>query len=249
MGALGLPEKKGQVVVSQSMYFPWIGLLEQIRLAEVFVHYDDVQYTRGFYNRVQVKTGQGSKWITVPLRDQHRGQKIDEVHVDDRSDWRTQHRNVLKHAYLKAPFRDEMLALVDSVFSQPAMTLADVSRASIMALSGYFGLTRNCRFVASSSLGIEGISSRRLHDLVKFLDGTIYITGHGARNYLDHMLFERSGIAVRYMRYQCIPYPQLHGEFTPYVTALDLVANCGRDGVHVIRSSTVDWKEFVNESH
>jgi hypothetical protein len=231
------------------MYFPWVGLLEQIRLAEVFVHYDDVQYTRGFYNRVQVKTGQGTQWITVPLREHHRGQKIDEVCIDDRIDWRTQHRNILKHAYLKAIFRDEMLALVDSVFSRPASTLADVSRASILALSEYFGLTGDCRFVASDSLGISGSSSQRLHDLVRFFDGTRYITGHGARNYLDHMLFERSGIAVRYMCYQCIPYPQLHGEFTPYVTALDLVANCGREGGHVICSSTVDWKEFANESH
>jgi len=57
--------KRGRIVISQSMYFPWVGLLEQIRLAEFFVHYDDVQLTRVFTNRVQVKTAQGSKWITV----------------------------------------------------------------------------------------------------------------------------------------------------------------------------------------
>ena len=34
------------VVISQSMYFPWVGMLEQIRLADVFVFYDDVQFSK-----------------------------------------------------------------------------------------------------------------------------------------------------------------------------------------------------------
>lgn len=228
------------------MYFPWIGLLEQIKLADTFVHYDDVQHTRGFYNRVQVKTANGVRWITVPLRDWHQGQRIDEVRVDDRVDWRKQHYDVLRQAYSKTPFCKEMLALVDSVFARNVETLSDISRASMIALSDYFGLSEKTRFVFS--LGIGGHGSRRIHDICVDLEAKTYITGHGARNYLDHGMFERSGIRVEYMNYLKIPYPQVHGEFTPYVTALDLVANCGREGARVICSDTVYWKEFLNES-
>ena len=89
------------VVISQSMYFPWVGLLEQVRLADSFVHYDDVQFDRGFYNRVQVKTEQGSRWITLPLSNHRRGQKIDEIVVDDNMNWRKRHRDVLLQAYRK----------------------------------------------------------------------------------------------------------------------------------------------------
>lgn len=237
-----------QVVISQSMYFPWVGMLEQIRLANVFVHYDDVQFSRGgFQNRVQVKTAQGSKWITVPLRDHHRGQHIDQILIDDRTDWRSHHRDILRQAYLKSPYLNDMLALVDRVYAKPAATLAEVSRASLMELVQYFALLDNRKFVSSKSLGIAGTSSQRVHDIVVALKGNIYITGHGARNYLDHRLFERSGISVRYMNYRCIPYPQLHGEFTPYVTALDLVANCGLAGSSVIESESVDWQEFIKD--
>lgn len=248
MDTLMPPSKQDRIVISQSMYFPWVGLLEQIRLADIFVHYDDVQLTRGFYNRVQIKTAQGSKWLTVPLRDYHRGQNINEALVDDRTDWRSQHRDILRHAYLKGKFLDDLLSLVDRVFAQPATTLADVSRASIQVLADYFGVGDNCRFIESSTLGIDGNSSQRLLDIVKELGGQIYITGHGARNYLDHLLFERSGIEVQYMLYQCTPFSQLHGGFTPYVTALDLVANCGKTGVKVIKSEAINWKEFINES-
>lgn len=235
-----------QIVISQSMYFPWVGLLEQVKLADVFVHYDDVQLTRGFYNRVQVKTEKGSRWITVPLKDHHRGQKIDETLVDDRVDWRQQHRDILRQAYLKAPFRDEMLSLVDSVFNLSIYTLADVSRASILSLAGYFEVDSNCTFLNSHDLDVNGSSSQRLHDIVRILGGDVYVTGHGARNYLDHKLFEMSGISVCYMKYQCKPYPQLYGPFTPHVTGLDLIANCGKGGASVIDPSTIDWKEFLD---
>lgn len=235
------------VVISQSMYFPWVGLLEQVRLADSFVHYDDVQFDRGFYNRVQVKTEQGSRWITVPLSNHRRGQKIDEIVVDDSVNWRKRHRDVLLQAYRKAPFLSDMLAVVDSVFERPITTLADVSRASLLALLEYFDLRSNRSFRDSRDLGVTGSSSQRLRDIVLALGGTTYITGHGAKNYLDHVLFERAGISVRYMDYQCMTFPQLHGLFTPDVTSLDLIANCGKQGVSVITSPTIDWRQFLNE--
>lgn len=240
---------KVKVVISQPMYFPWVGLLEQIRISDIFIYYDDVQYTRGFYNRVQIKTAYGSKWITVPLRDHHQGQRINEVLIDDRVDWRTQHRDKLKQAYLRAPYRDEMLSLVDMVFSKEYKTLADLSCETILVLANFFGLTEHKKFLYSSKMSISGTSSQRLLDHCLAVGANIYITGHGARNYLRHELFEQSGIRVEYMNYRMIPYPQVHGEFSPYVTALDLVANCGKEGKRVICSESIYWRDFINESN
>ncbi len=232
------------IVISQSMYFPWVGLLEQIRLADIFVHYDDVQYSKGsFSNRVQVKGVNGVSWITLPLRDYHFGQRIDEVMLDERTDWRGRHREILRQAYRKAAFRDEMLGVVDRVFAQEARTVADISRLSMLELAAYFGLSP--RFLSSENLPVPGASSERVCDIVEHLEGTVYITGHGARHYLNHGLFEEKGISVEYMRYERTPYPQLHGDFTPYVTALDLIANCGLEGAAMINSGTIGWKEFT----
>ena len=58
------------VVITQPMYFPWIGMLEQMRLADHFVSYAGAAFSKGgFTNRVQVKTANGVHWLTVPLRD------------------------------------------------------------------------------------------------------------------------------------------------------------------------------------
>lgn len=235
-----------RVVISQSMYFPWVGLMEQRRLADIFVHYDDVQFSKGsFSNRVQVKTAKGLVWMTIPLRDLHLGQRINEVQIDERRDWRAQHQELLTNAYQDAPYVNDMLALVRQVHSSPAQNLVELARASMIALWEYFDLNPDCKLIDVEKLAIPGASSQRVHDVVRALAGNVYITGHGAKNYLEHDLFENSAISVEYMDYQRAAYSQLHGEFTPYLSALDLVANCGKEGREMIRSGSINWKAFI----
>ncbi len=235
-----------RVVISQPMFFPWVGMYEQIRLAEVYVNYADVQFSKGsFTNRVQIKTAAGSKWLTLPLADLRLGQRIDEVRIDNRKDWRQSHRDLLRQSYRDAPFCADMLVLVDEVYGRPSDSLAEITQASLMAGCRYFGLEAGKTFLDVRDMGIGGESSQRVFDVVRKLQGTCYITGHGARHYLDHALFERAGISVEYMNYRKLPYPQLHGAFTPFVSILDLIANEGRAGLARIVSPSVDWREFL----
>lgn len=238
------------VVISQPMYFPWMGILEQIRLSNLFVHYEDVQFTRGsFSNRVQVKTETGTRWLTVPLRNHIFGQLINEIEIDYRSDWQRSHRDILKQAYAKAEYKTEMFDLVDDVFSRKYDSLAELSKASMMSMVRYFELEHGRGFIDSPDLGISGSSTQRVIDICVQLKAASYITGHGARNYLAHEAFEAKGIEVDYIGYGLSHYKQLHGPFTPYVTALDLVANCGKDGVHHIAGKPIPWRDFIAEQN
>ena len=238
-----------RVVISQSMFFPWVGLLEQIRLADVFVHYDDVQFSKGsFVNRVQLKTVGGLRWLTVPLQNHRLGQRIDAVELAPASGWEATHLALLQQSLGGAPHADDAFNIVKEVYGQGHADLASLARASMLAVAEYFDLARTTRFVDVGSLGIEGASSDRVLSIVRHLGGTRYVTGHGAARYLDHEAFERSNVQVEYMNYRCLPYAQLHGPFTPYVSSLDLVACRGRAGASNICSDTITWKEFLHES-
>lgn len=226
-------------------------MLEQIQFADVFVHYDDVQFSKGsFTNRVQVKMPDGTtRWMTIPIKALSLGQKIDQVQIKEPSTWLDGHMSLLKRSFETAPFRSDALGLAEAVLSQKYSTLAHLSRTSMLALANYFGIMRTTRFVDSKSMDIEGRGSDRVYEIVKYLGGDCYITGHGARRYLKNEMFEANGVEVRYMSYELKPYSQGHGTFTPYVTALDLVAHIGRAGVEYMQSKTVNWKELENGSH
>lgn len=230
------------------MFFPWIGFLEQIRLADIYVHYSDVQFSKGsFTNRVQIKTSTGIRWLTVPLSDLRLGQTIEDIKISTCRDWRAQHLALLKQAYSAAPYMKEMMAMVKNVYEANYEHLDDLAQASMSVLCDYFGLSDGRDFVRSNDLDVVGHGSQRVLDIVKAIGGTSYVTGWGARHYLDHAMFDEAGVQVEYMDYRKISYPQLHGAFTPFVSALDLVANCGRAGVEAICSNSVYWKKFINE--
>lgn len=112
-------------------------------------------------------------------------------------------------------------------------------------MCGYFGLDVGRKFHLSSELGHVGSKSDLILDIVQRLDGTSYITGLGALNYLDHEKFDASGIEVRYMDYRKTEYPQRHGPFTPFVTALDLVANTGPESISWIDSPSIGWQNML----
>lgn len=236
------------VVISQPMYFPWVGQLEQLRLSDAFVFYDDVQFSRGgFSNRVQIKTAAGIRWLTVPLKDFHLGQLIQEVQINNGTNWQRSHRDSFRQAYARAPFLQDALDLLDSVFDQKCGNLAELSMASTIALATYFDLDAGRAFPCSSGLDIAGHSTRRVIDVCLNQKAKVYLTGHGARNYLDCQAFEDSGVDVSYIAYGLTSYVQLHGSFTPYVTALDLVANCGRQGREWIVGRPVPWRIFMGQ--
>lgn len=251
------------------MFFPWRGLFEQIKLADVYIHYDDVQYPlgRSFMNRVQIKTPSGIRWLSIPIYKKDKEPVlISDVIFDDSQkwrvlgsstvlvkskknfishDWRELHITILKQMYSESPFYDEMISLVNSVYSFKTNRLSELNMYAIEKIAQYFNISP--LFIRSSELNIHSHSSEKVLETVLNMDGTVYITGHGALKYLDHDLFERNGIRVEYIDYRNTPYPQRYGEFTPYVSILDLIANTGKDGIHYIDSQTKYWRDFCGK--
>jgi len=233
------------VVISQPMFIPWLGLFEQIRLADEFVHYDDVQLPQGrsFMTRVQLKTAQGVTWLTAPVDHARSGRSIRETRLGPAKVWRPKHLKTIQQALARAPHADDAMNLAERIYSTPTDNLAEFNIAAVETVARWLGL--KARFSCSSAMDTPGSSSQRLLDLCGRLGATDYITGHGAFHYLDHALFESRSVHVRYMRYERRPYSQLHGEFTPHVTILDAIACCGPSVRDLMVSESVDWRMHV----
>ena len=232
------------LVVSQPMFLPWVGLFEQIRLADVFVHYDDVQLPQGrsFMSRVQLRTASGISWLTVPIDHKKSGKLLNEVALFEAQEWRSKHLRTIHHAYARRPYFSLMFELVEKIYSQPTDRLAQFNITAIELIAEWLGLAP--RFMRSSAMGVAGASTERLVALCESVNSDVYVTGHGALHYLNHQQFEDKGISVQYMDYQKVPYEQGHSEFTPYVSILDAIANCGEHTRALLASGAVYWRDF-----
>src|SRR6266481_9442049 len=66
------------------------------------------------------------------------------------------------------------------------------------------------------------------------LHDALPISGSAARDYLDTHLFSRHGIEIEWHDYVHPVYPQLHGDFVPYLSIVDLLFNCGEESPAIL---------------
>jgi WbqC-like protein len=214
------------LAVLQPGYLPWLGFFDQMRRADVFVYYDDVQFDKhGWRNRNRVKSTAGAPhWLTVPVG--HRGRpRILDVEIDNRSGWARKHVGTLRQFYARAPFLDRYLPDLATLLQKRWERLVDLDLACGALLADWLGLRP--RMLRASELDVDGVRSERLVALCQRVGARRYLSGDAARAYLDVALFERHGIEVIWQDYAHPVYSQQHGPFLPYLSVVDLLFNCG----------------------
>ena len=233
------------VVISQPMYFPWPGFIEHMATADVFIWLDDAQFSKGsFTNRIQVKLDNGRKWMSVPLDGKGTMTPINKL-APSNQDWPASHRAMLSQSFRAAPSKSLALDIFDRAMSRSS--LLDALIASAEEIAKVTGALPD-KILRSSDMGVDGDSWQRVLSLVKKVGGTRYITGHGAARYLDHQHCENQGVSVDYLDYSLTPWPQPFGDFTPYVTALDLIAATGSEARTFLHPRTIPWRDFLSRS-
>ena len=219
-------------VILQPSFVPWRGYFDLIRRADVFVFYDDVQYDKhGWRNRNRIKTAQGSRWLTVPVRSKgasQRGLLLVDVMINHKIDWRRKHLATLRQAYGRAPHVDATLAVLERAYADDPQRLVDLTIPLTVVLARRLGLT-GTRFERSSELDVAGGRTERLVRICRHFGADHYLSGPAASAYIDADAFEAAGITLEYMAYDYPEYPQLHPPFNGQVSILDLLFMAGHE--------------------
>lgn len=216
-----------RVAIIQSNYIPWKGYFDMIGLCDVFVIYDEVQYTKNDWrNRNLIKTPRGLEWLTIPVQQKTLSQKIDET-IISQNNWNKKHWNSLLANYSKAPnfkkFENEIKDIYETVNST---YLSEINIHFINRICSILGI--QTPIIRSSDLNLEGDKNQRLIDAVTKLGGTHYLSGPSAKSYIDPDAFNKSGITFEWMDYSgYIEYNQNYPPFSHGVSILDIIFQAG----------------------
>ena len=216
-----------KAAIHQLQYWPGLRFFAKMRASELFIYLDDVQFEkREFQNRNRVRTPRGWQYLTAPVVSKGRfSQKINEVELDNSADWRADHLQAVKLNYARAPFFREHLPALEALYSRDYRLLADLAIATMDLLKDGFGIKTPVRF--SSEFKVEEASSARLARLCAAAGADEYLSGAGAKAYLDPNVFSYAGIKLSWQHFEPRPYPQAFPGFEPDMSALDLLLNCG----------------------
>lgn len=216
-----------RVAVLQSNYIPWRGYFDLINDVDVFIFYDDVQYTKGDWrNRNYLKTEKGREWLTIPVGSQLNRRICDVAPADCR--WQSRHWKTIRQYYSGAPcfgqykdfFEDFFLDRVWASLSELNRYLIEYIAIDILGVA--------TRFMDSRSFELTGARSDRLLMLLETVGATHYLSGPAARSYLDANAFREAGVSVQFKDYSGYPdYPQFYPPFISEVSVLDLLFQAG----------------------
>ncbi len=217
-----------KVLITQSNYIPWKGYFDNIAQSDVFVVYDDVQYTRrDWRNRNQVKTMNGLKWLTIPVEVKGKyHQKINETVVSGK-DWAAHHWNLLSQHYSRAPFFRELGSWVAELYDNCSFShLTEINTWFLKAICDFLGI--KTVFRDSREFELVAGKTEKLVSICKDLGATAYLSGPSAKDYLDENLFRKENIRVDYADYSGYKeYPQQFPPFEHSVCIWDLLFNTG----------------------
>lgn len=226
-----------KVGLIQSNYLPWRGYFDFINSVDLFIFYDDIQYTkRDWRNRNLLKTQEGTKWISVPVQYHHAFQQIGETRIDYSKNWISSHINMYKRNYKDCEFYLDGLSILEKGLSQNSVTISELNIILIRIICEYLSIKTEMK--QSSEYGCSGTKTERIIQLLKKVDASGYVSGPSAEDYLDVSLFRENGIGLEFKTYEYPPYTQQWGEFVNGVSIIDLIANMGPSSGNLITSTT-----------
>jgi hypothetical protein len=214
------------VAIHQPQYLPWVPFFDKMDACELFVFLDTVQFQRrGVQNRNQILGPDGPLWLTVPVN-ASRETLIQDVTIAA-NPWQHAHRRSIETSYQKAPYYKEYAPGLLDLLGHPWERLVDLNIATTAFLAGALGITTRC--VRASELSVTGAKQDLILDICAACGATEYLSGPGARAYQTPAEFAARNIRLSYQNYENRPYPQRFGggNFTPGLSALDLLFNLG----------------------
>ncbi|HEX9742710.1 MAG TPA: WbqC family protein [Nitrospiraceae bacterium] len=229
-----------RIAIHQPQFLPWLGYLDKIDRVDLFVLLDSVQFKKNeWQNRNRIRTAQGWQWVTVPVLHDF-GQRIKDVRINDKVDWRAKHLRAMELHYAHAAHREHVLGGLRALYQQSWDRLADLNIAVLRWLLGEFGITTPLRL--SSDMQLPEEPTERLIEICRVVGAASYLAGAGARDYMDFQTFEAAGIPVDVQEFQHPVYRQCYEPFAPGLSAIDLLLTCGGQSIQSLRSMRAEGR-------
>jgi hypothetical protein len=221
-----------KLAIMQPYFFPYIGYWQLMHAADRFVIYDDVNFIKnGWINRNRVLINGAATYITVPLFQSSSFKKICDTGIQPTSVWRNKLSKMVENTYRRSPYFDEVFPVIDDVIRHETENLADYLSFQLWSLASFMHI--DTEIINSSRIygNAEMSGQDRIVDICSIERATVYINPQGGQMLYDKNTFLKSGIDLRFIVMEPLPYKQKNEVFIPSLSIVDGLMEVGPLGI------------------
>ena len=217
--------------IHQPNYLPYFGFFDKMAKSDIFVLYNDAQFEKGgFQHRNRIRIYHGSKWLTVPV--EKKKLPLNEIRIKNETttwkgvNWAKNHFDNIRDNYKNTLYYSEYEENIRRIYEKRYDKLVDLNLELINFLKDAFEI--ETKIVFSSDLKSTSKATDRLIEIVERLDGNVYLSGTGGRDYLNVSNFEKKCINLEFQNFKHPVYKQQYNGFIPNMAAIDILFNVGK---------------------
>lgn len=228
------------VGIHQPHYLPWLGYMDKMAKSDKFIIMDEVQLeprSPMVRNKLLEVTGRET-FLTVNIEKKgYRDKKTSEILLSDIAEIQKVHRRFIDLNYSKTLGYKETIEKLEFIWSKEYKTLLEIQMDTILCIKEMLEIPTDLIFQSHLTYDRSKMKNELLIELLKAVSGNIYLSGNGAKKYMDKTMFEEKGIHVIYQEFSYPKYNQYRQEiFVPNLSSLDILFQCGVD-----KAKTIFW--------
>lgn len=207
--------------IMQPYFMPYIGYWQLLAAVDTYVIYDDVNYIKkGWINRNNILVNNDKQMFTIALNGASQNKLINEITIAD--DF-TKLRKTIHMAYHKAPYYNDVMALLDKIFSYQSGNLADFIANSIELVCQYLDI--QTKIIMSSDIEKDNSlkGQDKILEICKLLNADTYYNAIGGQELYDKSVFAKENIKLCFLKSDIPEYSQYKNAFVPGLSILDVM--------------------------
>lgn len=217
------------VAIMQPYFLPYMGYFQLAGIADKFVIYDNIKYTKkGWINRNRLLANDKESIFSLPIQKASDSATIGERELAGSFD-RAKLLNQFRGAYASAPAFAEFFPVLGAIVEFPDNNLFRFLRHSIEQVFDYLDI--RAPLVTSSSLSVDPKEKgeKRVIATCFALGAKTYINPIGGLELYSTQAFETAGMALKFLRHIPRPYPQKSVEFIANLSIADVLMSVTRE--------------------
>ena len=221
-----------KIGIMQPYFFPYIGYWQLINYCDVFVVYDNIQFTKkGWIKHNRILANGKDQMIGLTLKkNSDYLNVIDRYLSDDFDKERFKILNIIRQNYSKAEYFKEIFPIITEIMLYENKNLFEFIYNSIEEICKILNITTKLVIASKININHELKGKDKVIALTKKLQGDTYINPIGGIELYDFNEFKLNNINLAFLKAKNIEYKQLSNEFVPFLSIIDVLMNNGLEG-------------------